>query len=331
MFINSQLKKFFELKILLFFLSIIFLSFLVIAYKYVNDEECLVDNFTVESDSLYAGDLIIFSDNSKTSTSWRWYFGDNTQVSFRSKVAHVFDKEGEYEVKLIVNNNCVIKKMIIIAPKSYSVNKKLIPKINIPSQVMQGDRIDFIDETVGAKSWEWRFGEGSKVDSFDKTTSHSYDTPGKKNVSLVVNGDYKHVAFKEIFVIPKKEEKEKREKYKSAIPWNPFQGVKDAPENDKELIKVVKGPEIRNTDRTKLLEIFKLIIEDKVSYEDFTKYFCTYNLPAVVYKDTKTSTLKDFFYAVKNNKIKIKDVVINKDPDDCIKLITVQKKYKSFF
>ncbi|MFD2908219.1 PKD domain-containing protein [Flavobacterium ardleyense] len=307
------------------------MSSLVIAYKYVNDEECLVSTFEVEGDSFFAGDLIVFSDNSKSSNSWRWYFGDSTQVSFRPRVAHSFDKEGEYIVKLVVNNNCVVKKIIKIAPKSYSINKKLIPKINIPSRVMEGDKVDFNDDTPGAKSWEWRFGDGSKVDSFDKNSSYVYDSPGKRNVSLVINGDYKHVGFKEIFVMPKKESDEKREKYKSAIPWNPFQGVKDAPADDKELIKVVKGPEIKNTDRTKLLEIFNLIIQDRVPYEDFTKYFCTYNLPAVVYKDNKTSSLKEFYYAVKNNKIKIKEVTINKDADDCIKLIMVSKKYKSFF
>lgn len=335
MFILEQLKKYFDLKILLLFASISILSSFVIFIKYLNDEECEINDFAIEADSFVTGDLIIFSEKSKNSSSWRWYFGDSTQISFRSEVAHSFEKEGEYIVKLIVNNKCEVEKLVTILPRTYSVDKKLLPKFNLPLQILQGEQLEISDNTDGAKSWEWRFGESNKVDSFDKNASYSYETPGKKVVSLIVNGDYKHVAIKEIFVVPKKEEKEKIERYKSDIPWNPFQNVQDAPTEDEKVVevkKVVKGPEIKNTDDDRLVEILKLVREDKITYDNFLKYFCIYQLPVVVYKDAETSSVKDFYYAVKKNNVKIKEVRISKDGDDCIRVIKIlDKKYKSVF
>ncbi|CAM3750354.1 PKD domain-containing protein [Flavobacterium gelidilacus] len=335
MFILEQFKKYFDLKVLLLFASILMLSIIAILFKYTNDEECEINDFNIEADSFVVGDLIIFSENSKNANSWRWYFGDSTQISFRSKVAHSFENEGEYIVKLIVNNKCKIEKLVKILPRTYSVNKRLMPKFNLPSHILEGETLNFKDNTEGSKSWEWRFGESNKIDSFDKNASYAYSIPGKKTVSLVVNGDYKHVAIKEIFVIPKKEVKEKREKYKSDVPWNPFQNVQDAPteEPEKEPIKkVVRGPEIKDTDNDRLIEILKLVREDKITYDNFLKYFCVYNLPVVVYKDAETSSVKDFYYAVKKNNVKIKEVKISKDADDCIRVITItDKKYKSVF
>lgn len=334
MFILEQLKKYFDLKVLLLFASVFMLSLFVVALKYLNDEECVINDFAIEADSFVTGDLIIFSDNSKNANSWRWHFGDSTQISFRSKVAHSFEKEGDYIVTLIVNNKCQIKKLVTILPKTYSIDKKLLPKFNLPIRILQGDKLEVSDKTEGAKSWEWRFGESNKVDSFDKDASYTFDSPGVKVVSLIVNGDYKHVALKEIFVIPKKEEKEKIERYKSDIPWDPFQNVKDAPDEvpEKEQIKkVVRGPEIKDTDENRLLIILKLVRENKITYENFLRYFCVYRLPVVIYKDAQSTPLKDFYNAVKKNDVKIKEVTIKKDGDDCIITINVDKKYKAVF
>ena len=335
MFILEQLKRYFDLKILLLFASICIFSLVVILFRYTNKEDCNINDFAIEGDSFFTDDLIIFSDKSKSSNSWRWNFGDSTQLSFRSKVAHSFEKEGEYIVQLIVNNKCHVEKLVTILPRTYSVDKKLLPKFNLPVHILQGENLEVIDNTDGAKSWEWRFGETNKVDSFDKNASYSYETAGEKVVSLVVNGDYKHVGIKKIFVVPKKEETEKTERYKSDVPWNPFKNVKDAPTEEEKIIevkKIVRGPEIKDTDNDRLIEILNLVREDKITYDNFSKYFCIYYLPVVIYKDNEISSLKELYDAVKKNNVKIKQVRITKDADDCIKAITIlDKKHKSVF
>lgn len=327
------MKKYFDLKVPILFLSIFLLSSIVLIIKMNSGDECNIKEFQVDAPSFKVGELIIFSDASKKSHSWRWYFGDNTQISFRLKVAHSFMEEGEYLVKLIVNNECTIQKVITILPKENSLDKSKFPKFRVPGNVMQDEEVEFVDRTDGAKSWEWRFGESGKVDSFDEKCTYVFTTPGKKVVSLVVNNDYKHVTIKELFVIPKKKEVVKVEKYKSAIPWNPFKNVPDAPpeEEKDDVVKVVKGPEIGGTDARKLEDILESVAKGKTNYESFLKHFCKYNLPIVIYKDAKTSSLKEFFYAVKKKGDKVKNVTIQKDGEDCIRVINIDKKHKSYF
>lgn len=332
MFIINQLKKSFDIKVPILFLSIVVISLFIIAYKIINVEECNVQDFQIDAPTFKAGELIIFSDKSKNSTSWRWYFGDNSQISFRSKVGHSFSKEGEYMVTLVVNNKCNVDKLITIVPRGSTVDESLMPKFRAPSYVLQGDEVEFEDRTYGANSWEWRFGESDKVDSFDEKYTYKFDTPGEKIVSLVVNGDYKHVTIKKIFVVPKKQENKKVEKYKSKVPWNPFQNVADAPpEEENNVIKIEKGPEIGGADADRIADIFELVTDSKISYDDFLKYFCKYDLPIIIFKDAKTTSLKNFYYQVKKERIKIRNVSIKKNQDDCIKIINVDKKYKSVF
>ena len=332
MFVFNQFKKSFDSKVPILFLSVFVISVFVIVYKINNVEVCDTNEFKIDAPSYKAGELIIFSDNSKNANSWRWYFGDDSQISFRSKVAHSFSKEGEYIVTLIVNNKCHIDKLITILPRKNTIDESLMPKFSSPNYVLEGDEIEFEDRTEGAKSWEWRFGESNKVDSFDEKCTYTFDSPGEKVISLVVNGDYKHVTIKKLFVVPKKDEKVKTEKYKSAVQWNPFQNVSDAPpEEEDNTVKIVKGPQIGGADANRITDIFELVTNSKITYDDFLKYFCKYDMPIVIFKDGKTTSLKNFFYQVKKEKIKIKNIAIQKDADDCIRTINIDKKFKSVF
>lgn len=332
MFVSNQLKKSFDIKVPILFLSVFVISALILVYKIANKEECSTTSFNIDAPSYKVGELIIFSDNSKNAYSWRWYFGDNSQISFRSKVGHSFSKEGEYMVTLVINNECSIDKLITILPRTETIDESLMPKFKAPTYVLEGDEVEFEDRTTGSESWEWRFGETNKVDSFDEKCTYVFSSPGEKMVSLVVNGDYKHVTIKKIFVIPKKEEKEKKVKYKSEVPWNPFQNVSDAPPEEEIITtKIEKGPEIGNADANRINDIVDLVTDGNITYDDFLKYFCKYDLPIVVYKDGKTTPLKTFYYQVKKEKVKIKNLSIQKNQDDCIKVISIDKKYKSVF
>ncbi len=334
MFILKPFKKYFDAKVPMVFLAVVLLSFVIVAYKLNNEVECNAKEFKIDAPSFMVGEFIIFSDDSKNAHSWRWYFGDDSQIAFRSKVAHSFDKEGEYLVKLVINNKCTVQRVITILPRKTSIDQSLIPKINVPDYVMEGEEIVFEDETDSAQSWEWRFGENlnNKVDSFDKKCSYTFTSPGRKMISLVVNNDYTHVATKIIFVMPKKDEQVvKSDRKRNVIPINPFQNVPDAPPEEENVVKVQKGPEIGGADANRIEDVFELVTNNKISYEDFLKYFCKYNLPTVVFKDQKTTSLKEFYYQVKKEKIKLKNISIQKVKDDCIVIILIDKKYKSIF
>ena len=82
-------------KVPMVFLAVVLLSFVIVAYKLNNEVECNAKEFKIDAPSFMVGEFIIFSDDSKNAHSWRWYFGDDSQIAFRSKVAHSFDKEGD--------------------------------------------------------------------------------------------------------------------------------------------------------------------------------------------------------------------------------------------
>lgn len=334
MFILNPFKRYFDVKVPLLFFGVALLSLLIIVYKLNNEVECNTKEFKIDAPSFTVGEFIIFSDDSNNSHSWRWYFGDDTQIAFRSKVAHSFDKEGSYLVKLVVNNKCTLQKVVTILPRKTVVDQSLIPKINVPDYVVEGEEITFEDTTVDAQSWEWRFGENmnNKVDSFDKKCTYTFTSPGRKMISLVVNDDYTHVGTRVIFVMPKKEERVvQADKKRKVVPINPFMNVPDAPPDEGNVVKVEKGPEIGGSDANKIEDVFSLVTNGKISYEELLQYFCKYNLPTVVFKDQKTCSLKEFYYQVKKERIKLKNISIQKVKDDCIVIILIDKKYKSVF
>ncbi|MDR2206474.1 MAG: PKD domain-containing protein [Flavobacteriaceae bacterium] len=51
--------------------------------------------------------------------------------------------------------------------------------------------VEFYDNTEGAKSWEWDFGDGTAVDRRQRTL-HSYKKPGEYIVKLKINGSCIH-------------------------------------------------------------------------------------------------------------------------------------------
>ncbi|VXB92909.1 conserved hypothetical protein [Flavobacterium sp. 9AF] len=334
MFVLNFFKKYFDAKVSLTFLLVTLIAGFIILYKLNNEVVCNSKEFKIDAPSLTVGEFIIFSDDTKDAHSWRWYFGDDSQIAFRSKVAHSFDKEGSYLVKLVINNECTIQQVVTIAPRKSSVDESLIPKIIVPTYIVEGEAVVFEDFTKSAESWEWRFGENldNKVDSFDKICTYTFTSPGRKMISLVVNNDYTNVGTKIVFVMPKKEEKvTKAEKKRNVVPLNPFLNVPDAPPEEQNVVKVEKGPEIGGSDANRIEDVFSLVTDGKISYDDFIKYFCKYNLPTVVFKDQKVATIKEFYYQVKKEKIKIKNISIQKGKDDCIEIILIDKKHKSVF
>lgn len=159
---STQIKTHFDLKIILFFAIIFVISCGLLAFEINIKTPCTVTEFKVDAPSYKAGELITFSDVTKSSYEWRWYFGDGTEISYRSKVGHSFSKPGKYTVKLLVNNGCSITKDITIIPSKEVINTALLPKFYAPKVVYEGEIIKFRDSTEHAKSWEWRFGDGPK-------------------------------------------------------------------------------------------------------------------------------------------------------------------------
>lgn len=321
---QNQIKTHFDSNIIIFFALLFVFSCGLLAFKSSKKEECLVEEFKVEGVIFEVGELLTFSDNTKGSYSWRWYFGDGSDISFKSKVGHVFKKAGVYKVKLLINNSCEIEKNITIKTRKHIVEEKLDVNFIVPNKVYQGQRNQFSDKTEKATSWEWRFGETEVIDSKLKNPTYTYKTTGVKTVSLVVNGNKKEVRFKDIVVVTPLVIKPKASKVKKE--------VIEIPETIEETKPTPKVEEIKTINEVQLTELILAISDGKLSYESFKNNFCSDQIPVVqANNSTKYITLKQFYDSIVDKGIRLKDVKINKEKNKCIVLLVVNYKLKTFF
>ncbi|CAM3596724.1 PKD domain-containing protein [Flavobacterium gelidilacus] len=322
---QNQIKTHFDSNVIIFFALLFVFSCGLLAFKNSEKEECNIEDFNIEGIALEEGELLTFSDNSDNSYSWRWYFGDGSDISYKSKVVHVFKKHGIYKVKLLINNSCVIEKNIKILPKNIVVEKKLDIDFFVPSKVYLGQKIKFSDKTENGTTWEWRFGETDVIDSKVKNPSYVYKTTGVKTVSIVVNGNKKNVKFKDVVVVMPEVKKTVR-KVKTNTK------VENVPEVIVEILETPEVEVIKAINEVELTELIYIISDGKLSYESFKNNFCADKLPLIQVNDaSKYITLREFYDSVVDKKIKIKEVKINKEKNKCIVLILVYYKLKTFF
>ncbi len=318
------------MKVIMLFIIIFIASCGLLAFKINNKEICTVKEFKIEAPSFKAGELITFSDITPNAYEWRWYFGDASKISYRSKVVHSFAKPGKYTVKLLVNNNCTIEKTITIVEKKEVIDKSLLPKLYAPTVVYQGETVSFKDSTAHAKNWEWRFGDGNKIDAIEQNPTHVYRIPGKKIVSLVVNGNIKYVQYAEITVLPsKKEEKDIVTARLERRGNSRIDPVKDYFANLPEV--PTRSAEISGINEELFKSLLLGICEDKLSYENVLRYFCEDAIPLVKLRNGKTISLKSLDEAIRDRNINIKKVELVRDKDGCVTIINLNYRYKTIF
>lgn len=326
----AQIKTHFDGKVITMMIIVFIVSCGLLAFKMNSRAACVINEFNVKAPSFKEGEIITFSDNTPGAYEWRWYFGDGTAISYRSKIGHAFSKAGKYKIKLLVNNNCTVEKEITIVPKKEILNMALMPKFYSPKVVYQGDEVTFADSTAHSKSWEWRFGDSNKIDAIEQNPTHVYRIPGEKVVSLVVNNDIKYIAYKKITVLPTKKVKKdwvkERISRRSDNRTDPveeyFSQIPDAPS---------RGPEIKDLTEAKFKSMLLGVSENKLSYENMIRYFCTDDLPLVQLKKGKSISLSTLDEEIRNKSIKIRNLTLQKDKDGCVTIIMLDYKYKSLF
>ncbi len=132
------------------------------------------------------GSAIVFGDDSKsfgTVTRWRWDFGDGTGSSVPDPPPHLYAKAGEYEVRLVIEDNsgCIsdtMKQDVIIG--SYPV-----PAFSY-APLCTGRPFILTNETkldVGTiQQWEWDFGNGQTSNA--QHPSVEYNATGMYEITL---------------------------------------------------------------------------------------------------------------------------------------------------
>ena len=326
---QNNMSKHIDKSVVFFFVAVFIVSASLLGYKYYKNIPCKEVIFSFKADKFRQGELINFFDESEGAKIWNWKFGDSTEVQTLKDPIHIFKKPGEYKVTLLVNNTCEKVITINIKKKKDLLDPNKIPQFVLPKSIIIGEKLTVKGEFKNdASTWEWRFGETSSVNSKKRYATYQYEIPGIKTVSLVVNGDMKHIREQRIHVLPKPKEEVKIQKIKIdpmpvIIKADPIKIIKDEPKTEPKKIKI---PFISEDDfRVRVI----LVAKGKIKPNYFSEYLCgNMSIPIVV--NGKNTTFLVFCQKIKNKKIKIKPKNFSLYRDkgsNCIKTITI--KYRS--
>ena len=130
-----------------------------------------------------------FGDLTDTATRWQWDFGDGG-TSNQQNPTHSYSAEGAYSVSLIATNNYCSDTLL----KDQFI--KLTPPFPSISGVVKNcndrGRLTLKQNSVGAKKWEWNFGDGTPTETYTTDrleVTHTYTKSGVYKVFLFTSND----------------------------------------------------------------------------------------------------------------------------------------------
>lgn len=344
----------YDIRIIIVFLVLLFLAigyWLIQRKDYVDCEEA---EFYVIAENFSVGEVITFNDQTHNAKKWEWDFGDGSPKGHRQQIMHKFLKEGTYVVKLRINGFCLVEKKVEIKNLGSLINQSKVPAILAPKVVEVGAPVRFYYEYGGDPySWEWSFGESGQMDNTEPEPVYIYQTPGAKNVTLIINGDVKHMTTRTVYVKPR--EKISRmfedplpkayvyEKDPDAFQLEPGDPQRDPMEEFVDGVPLKPKPREAKKDSIKPLSIAPDISNDQFELmlmqvanqsktkEDFAKYICDdYEIPVV--KNGKVLlTFSELCKNIKGKEIKVESIRLTKDNLNCVDGVTLNYKVKKFF
>lgn len=123
-----------------------------------------------------------FINNSSGASTFHWDFGDGNVLNTTRNidtVTHTFITPGHYTITLHASNGCSD------TSSTETVNAYAVPEAGFTANrfaACLGDTIRFTNQSTGATSYEWEFGDGD-VSTLTNPT-HVYSTPGPHRVLL---------------------------------------------------------------------------------------------------------------------------------------------------
>jgi len=161
-----------------------------------------------EVDKFYVGTEYIFKAEESTSPAgkiiqYEWDFGDGSPTVGTKTASHEYDKESKFTITLTVTdeegNEGQVKKVVEILPApgkpvaiittdpAYKSGETLKGKVPF-TVVFDATKSTDIDNNI--VEYEWDFNGDSKIDSYEKVVSYTFEDIGSKNVNLkIVDAD----------------------------------------------------------------------------------------------------------------------------------------------
>jgi hypothetical protein len=326
--------------------SLTLLSLLILAFRYASHRPCAPIILRVSSGSFIRGSLVNFNADTRGGSSYEWNFGDGTGSKGADPSAgHNYSVAGRYTVSVTVNGECTELQNVVIKEAPVIINNSLQPVIVVPDTVYMNVPLTVEDISPSSTSWEWRFEQGGLVDQTTRKASHTYSTPGPKQIFLEVNGRPDLQVSRWTMVIDRNAAIAAAKAAAVRAPAaqghvtviaidnkptvQPLGQQAAAPPPVKPA-EAAKAPEISSEDMATML---KGISESGKTTADFSSYLCgNLNIQVFYNKDKMTFTqMCDDIKGIKKGRIKSIKVLITKDQQNCIVTLNVTlEKSKKF-
>ncbi|MBU0984006.1 MAG: PKD domain-containing protein [candidate division Zixibacteria bacterium] len=151
--------------------------------NYIYVQRYPVADFEVSSREVCLGEAVTFTNLSTDEYLRTWDFGDG-DTSHAENPVHSYYIEGLYTVTLTVGNDCG-DDVETRAEYIRVVDSPIAEFVADPTDACTGATIQFTDQSRGATSWSWKFGDGTT--STDQNPTHVYTGAGVYRVSLTVS------------------------------------------------------------------------------------------------------------------------------------------------
>jgi PKD repeat protein len=145
--------------------------FIISCEKKVIDKDPLFQNAELEEGTIQ------FTSDAANATSWEWNFGDGNTSSEKDP-KHQYQKNGTYTVVLLAKN----KKSSVTKVYQVTVNNAPKPKPSFAFKSNGNGQIAFTNNTTGADSYLWNFGNGES--SSEQNPTYSFTKNGTYEVKL---------------------------------------------------------------------------------------------------------------------------------------------------
>ncbi len=334
----------FDYRILGLFIALMIVGTIFFFSKAINNVDCENSTFYVVAKNRLEGETIEFYNETPNASTWKWDFGDNSKNEYEKNTTHIYKKPGKYRVTLTLNDNCITYKDVVIKSVGDLSKKIRVPEIIAPKVVKVGEEVmfDYYYSGTDIFSWEWSFGESSRLDNTDSNPTHTYRTPGIKKVTLIINGNINSITSQTILVKPK--EQEITQAYAEDVEIKPLKLKKGPaqidpaeefamtlpvvpPSSKKKSKNSIKGKNMAPSISEEQFEILlHQVAKQSKTKDDFGAFLCDdFKIPVLI-NDSKIMPFDEFCKKLIGKTLKISKIRLTTNESNCI--INVEITYK---
>lgn len=131
---------------------------------------------------------VSFTNASTNSDAWWWSYGDGTQDN-DEEPTHVYNEEGIYDVELIAYGAGGCTDTLEI-PEAVVINPTPTAAFTWDTLQTLSNALQFVNLSEGAVDWEWIFGDGTHISTFEPLHMFPNGPANTYNVCLIAENRY---------------------------------------------------------------------------------------------------------------------------------------------